>query len=188
MKPQASILIVEPSAIIVEGLRSFLSPHFNILSSVCYPTALLERITKMQPDILIINPTLLEQPCRQQIADIQQAFPQLMIAALIYQYTEPSVLQLFRAVIDIRENPSTIIALLNDTTSADTSADDDADLSDRERDVLVLVAQGKSSKEIADLLNISIHTVNTHRKNITRKTGIKSVAGLAVYAMLHNLT
>lgn len=112
----------------------------------------------------------------------------MMIAALIYQYTEPSVLQLFRAVIDIRENPSTIIALLNDTTSADTSADDDADLSDRERDVLVLVAQGKSSKEIADLLNISIHTVNTHRKNITRKTGIKSVAGLAVYAMLHNLT
>jgi DNA-binding CsgD family transcriptional regulator len=37
---------------------------------------------------------------------------------------------------------------------------------------------------VAARLNISINTVNTHRKNITRKTGIKSVAGLAVYAML----
>jgi DNA-binding CsgD family transcriptional regulator len=61
------------------------------------------------------------------------------------------------------------------------------ELSERESEVLVLVARGLSSKEIADELNISIHTVNSHRKNITHKTGIKSVAGLAVYAMLHNL-
>ncbi|MBP5515473.1 MAG: helix-turn-helix transcriptional regulator [Bacteroidales bacterium] len=61
------------------------------------------------------------------------------------------------------------------------------ELSDRETDVLVLVAKGMSSKEIADTLNISIHTVNTHRKNITHKTGIRSVAGLAVYAMINNL-
>ena len=61
------------------------------------------------------------------------------------------------------------------------------ELSERETEVLVLLAKGCSSKEIADKLNISIHTVNTHRKNITRKTGIKSVAGLAVYALLHNL-
>ena len=64
---------------------------------------------------------------------------------------------------------------------------DNYELSDRETDVLVLVAKGLSSKEIADKLNISIHTVNSHRKNITHKTGIKSVAGLAVYAMIHNL-
>ena len=40
---------------------------------------------------------------------------------------------------------------------------------------------------IADLMNISIHTVISHRKNITRKTGIKSVSGLTVYALLNNL-
>ena len=43
------------------------------------------------------------------------------------------------------------------------------------------------NKEIADLYNISIHTVITHRRNITRKTGIKTVAGLTVYALLNNL-
>ena len=61
---------------------------------------------------------------------------------------------------------------------------EDYSLSDREQEVLELVAQGLSSKEIANQLNITVNTVNTHRKSITRKTGIKSVAGLAVYAML----
>ena len=63
---------------------------------------------------------------------------------------------------------------------------EDYALSDREQEVLELVAQGMSSKEIASKLNIAVNTVNTHRKSITRKTGIKSVAGLAVYAMLKN--
>ena len=63
---------------------------------------------------------------------------------------------------------------------------EDYNLSEREMDVLELVTQGLSSKEIAARLNIAVNTVNTHRKSITRKTGIKSVAGLAVYAMLKN--
>ena len=61
---------------------------------------------------------------------------------------------------------------------------EDYALSEREQEVLELVAQGLSSKEIAERLKIAVNTVNTHRKSITRKTGIKSVAGLAVYAML----
>lgn len=61
---------------------------------------------------------------------------------------------------------------------------EDFSLSDREQEVLELVAKGLSSKEISERLNITVNTVNTHRKSITRKTGIKSVAGLAVYAML----
>ena len=61
------------------------------------------------------------------------------------------------------------------------------ELSAREREILVSVAKGKLNKEIADEYNISIYTVITHRKNITRKTGIKTVAGLTVYALLNNL-
>ena len=64
---------------------------------------------------------------------------------------------------------------------------DTDDLSPREKEILVCVAKGMLNKEIADLYNISIYTVITHRKNITRKTGIKTVAGLTVYAILNNL-
>lgn len=60
-------------------------------------------------------------------------------------------------------------------------------LTTREKEILVSVAKGLLNKEIADLHNLSIHTVITHRKNITRKTGIKTVAGLTVYALLNNL-
>ena len=61
------------------------------------------------------------------------------------------------------------------------------ELSDREKEILVSVAQGLLNKEIADKHNISINTVITHRKNITRKIGIKTVAGLTAYAILNNL-
>ena len=61
------------------------------------------------------------------------------------------------------------------------------ELSEREKEILVSVAKGLLNKEIADQYNISIHTVISHRKNITRKTGIKTVAGLTVYALLNDL-
>ncbi len=60
-------------------------------------------------------------------------------------------------------------------------------LSDREKEVLTLVAKGKMNKEIADILNISVFTVMTHRKNISKKLGINNIAGLAVYAIINGL-
>lgn len=59
------------------------------------------------------------------------------------------------------------------------------DLSPREIEVLVLVTKGFINKEIADRLGISLTTVISHRKNITEKLGIKSVAGLTIYAVMH---
>lgn len=61
------------------------------------------------------------------------------------------------------------------------------ELSAREKEILVCVAKGMLNKEIADKLCLSINTVITHRKNITRKIGIKTVAGLTVYALLNGL-
>lgn len=65
--------------------------------------------------------------------------------------------------------------------------DDPGVLSDREVDVIKAVAAGYSNKEIADQLFISINTVITHRKNITRKLGIKTISGLTVYALMNQL-
>lgn len=63
----------------------------------------------------------------------------------------------------------------------------ESELSDRELDIVREVALGNTNKEIADKLFISTHTVITHRKNITRKLGIKTVSGLTVYALLNKL-
>ena len=62
---------------------------------------------------------------------------------------------------------------------------DGNELSQREIDVLCLLAKGFTNKEIADRLFISINTVLTHRKNISAKLGIRSVSGLSVYAIMN---
>ena len=61
------------------------------------------------------------------------------------------------------------------------------ELSQREVEVLRLVAMGYINKEIADRLDISFNTVLSHRKNITAKLGIKSVSGLGVYALMNGI-
>lgn len=60
-------------------------------------------------------------------------------------------------------------------------------LSDREKEVIVCLVQGMSNKEIADKLYISVYTVMTHRRNISRKLNIHSSAGLTIYAIVNNL-
>lgn len=60
-------------------------------------------------------------------------------------------------------------------------------LSEREKEVLHLIAQEKNTKEIAKLLFISINTVETHRKNLMRKIGTKNVVGLVKYAIQQDI-
>ena len=60
-------------------------------------------------------------------------------------------------------------------------------LSPREKEIVTLVAEGYINKEIADKLGLSVFTVTTHRKNISQKLGIRSIAGLTVYAMMNGL-
>ena len=57
------------------------------------------------------------------------------------------------------------------------------DLSPREYEVLKLITKGRKTTEIADMLNVSVHTINSHRKNILKKLKLKSPAELIVYAM-----
>lgn len=79
-----------------------------------------------------------------------------------------------------------IIDIVKETfsNSRTYSENQDNELSSREVDVLKCVVLGMSNKEIADKLFISIHTVITHRKNITAKLDIKSTSGLTIYAIM----
>ncbi|HCQ29700.1 MAG TPA: hypothetical protein DIU39_05395 [Flavobacteriales bacterium] len=65
--------------------------------------------------------------------------------------------------------------------------DENAELSVRELEIIELIAKGLTNKQIADKLFLSTHTVNTHRKNIMKKLGIKNTAGIVIYAFEENL-
>ena len=60
-------------------------------------------------------------------------------------------------------------------------------LSEREKDIIICVAKGMNNKEIADYLYLSVHTVTTHRRNISNKLQIHTTAGLIIYAIANKL-
>lgn len=60
-------------------------------------------------------------------------------------------------------------------------------LTERELDIVKHIAEGNSNKQIADILCLSTHTINTHRKNIMSKLGVNNTAGLVMYAVKENL-
>ncbi len=60
-------------------------------------------------------------------------------------------------------------------------------ISDRENEIIVLIAEGLTNEHIAEQLFLSKHTVNTHRKNIMAKLGVKNTAGIVLYAVKTNL-
>lgn len=185
------VLIAEPSQVVTEGLQSMLNDcaKLEVVCTIDDIGMMEERIMVKHPDIVVINPCIL--PYTRQIPANLDLPEGCFAVGLVYQYFEPSFLRNFDAIIDIRDSkPDIISTLLNLEQIGEHkkgASDGASELTKRERDILVLVAKGLMSKEIAEQLNISIHTVISHRKNITKKTGIKSVAGLAVYAMLNNL-
>ena len=61
-------------------------------------------------------------------------------------------------------------------------------LSDREREVLQLLTEGKSNKEIAGILHVTVNTIDAHRKHISDKLGLKSIAELTKYAIAHGIS
>jgi len=96
----------------------------------------------------------------------------------------------FDSIISIFDTPQKIKIIISGFLKSviqETQEQEGEELTQREKDVLQLVALGHANKEIADKLFISIHTVISHRKNITEKLGIKSISGLTVYAILNKL-
>ena len=183
------ILIVVPSAIAAKGLEQV----FNDLGEfeVCAILRDLsgQELRSMAPDVVVVDPCLFDYASRSSVkARVAEYSDAAVIAFTISPLDEEQQRQ-YDAVIGLMDTPPAIIkkvrAALEDRT--ETPRAEGEELSQREKEILICVAKGMLNKEIADLYNISIYTVITHRKNITRKTGIKTVAGLTVYALLNNL-
>ena len=186
------IAIAEPSIMLRTGLEQLLRelPDAEVVFSTDNLNSLYARINALRPDILIVNPLLFDYVKRATIRAEFDNLPNLRIIGLITSYIESQHQRQFTGVIELNDDFQRVKSTLNQVTNTLQSEGDEPDtapLSDREKDVLVCLSKGLKNNDIADQLNISVHTVITHRKNIVRKTGIKSVAALTVYAILNNL-
>lgn len=190
MRRQINIIIIETSPIILEGLVSIL----NKLAFKCNIeyVASLEEIAltyRKSYELAIINPSFIQNSPKSFNA-LKSEFSNTKWLGLQYSFYDQKTLSLLDATITISNTPefiiNTIHKLLVDENQQVQGSTQDV-LSEREIDVLKLLATGMSNKEIADKLNISANTVITHRKNISQKTGIKSISGLTIFAVVQKL-
>lgn len=184
------ILLIEPSEIIASGFRSVVSKSadfeiVNTLSNLSYYTP-----AQAHCDIIVINPAVINYNER---FDIRSYFlsddEDICIVALTNSGYEENVMRQYDGCINIYDNTARIFQKLHTAIEeAKLSPKNELnELSTRERDILVAVAKGKTNKEIADEYNISVYTVISHRRNISRKLGINSIPGLTVYAIMNKL-
>lgn len=144
-------------------------------------------IQRSQSRLIIANPELLLQPF------INRADPQLAgytFVAIVNEKTAKQPLGQFDAIVNCAAGRAELSGTFEEVFRKQGFMDDvqsDQQLSERENEILRLVALGLTNNEIGEKLFISVHTVMTHRKNITRKLGIKTVSGLTVYAILNKL-
>lgn len=182
------IVICEESDIIASGLRIIAEGiKLSVVAHVRHQDQLFDKIRQTDAQILIINLSVLGQFRHEYLQNLNHEFPELETIALVSSYIDKKSLTQFEHVIMLNDSQNDIEALLQKVSHDKKSASSDDNLSKREKDILVAVAKGMMNKEISEKLNISIHTVISHRKNITKKTGIRSVSGLTVYALLNNL-
>jgi len=189
-KNKVNIAILEPSQIVYEGLSNLLlkSGKFFHLFRIDSFSELEKNIREEELDILIINPAQVQNK-EKEFASLRKLRPEACWVALIYSFYDQHFISLFDKSIHITDSVEKIIESidrLNDPAAPSQYLDQD-DLSEREIEVLKLVIGGMSNKEIADKLFISIHTVISHRKNISQKTGIKSQSGLTIYAISNKI-
>ncbi len=192
MKSDNKIIIVEPSPIVSAGLASYFddTKQISVVSQLDSLDRLEEKLAAYNPEMLIINPLLVSFAANEMFRKVLRDFPNVIAVALVTSYIDKTVLDYFGDVIEMNDTKQKVVSkifnLLNDNNLVQEKTES-VELSNRETDVLVALVKGMTNKEISDKLFISVHTVITHRKNIIRKTGIKSVSGLTVYALLNNL-
>ncbi len=191
--PKKSVTIIDPSLIIREGLKYLVNGMAGIgtfhLASDIDSFAL--KNEEKESDYLIVNPAYIPNPGKIRLKEEYPFLKNTRIIALVSTYINEEILNQFDTVIYIDDARHIIQQKLEKITlSANGNTAELSDLtglSDREKEILISLTKGKTNKEIADEHYISIHTVISHRKNITKKTGIRSVSGLTVYALLNKL-
>lgn len=190
MNIHCKILVIEPSAIVREGLASIIESIKTDLE-LTFIDSIDEVFQLKQAEkfkMVLINPLVLNNS-KKNLNKLLTTFNKQNLIGLISNHYEREFYENFSDNIFINDKRDSIVKTVEKhfKISSPNNSKTDNTLSERELDVLKLLAIGKANKEIAEDLFISVHTVISHRKNISNKLGVKSTAALVIYAVANNL-
>ncbi len=207
------ILIADDHAVVRAGLRALLESHdgWQVCAEALDGRDAVEKAAKQKPDIAILDigmPLLNGVEAARQIRKASQDTEILILTMhqsddLVQQVVEAGargyILKdeadrvLLAAVGALRQHKSyfsnrvSSAAEATEADSSDSSKSSRSRLTPREREILQLLAEGKSNKEVANLLGISVNTAEAHRANIMLKLDVRSLAELVVYAIRNKI-
>ena len=201
-----TILIVDDHSIMREGLKAVLSKQadFKVIGEASNGDEAVKKAVKLRPDIILMDVRMTYSGLRATM-DITQVLPEIKILILTVSDTEADLIESVKAgargyllkgmgaddlISAVRAvsnggaifTPSIATTLLDEFKSDLNKRRDEITLTERESDVLSLVASGASNKEIAHQLNVSEPTVKAHLRNILSKLHMKNRSQAAVYA------
>jgi DNA-binding NarL/FixJ family response regulator len=211
------VLICDDHIMVRQGVRMVLQsePDFELVAEAGRGEEAVSLAAQLRPDVVIMDLSLPDISGIEATQKIKEAVPDAHVIALTMHEEEPYVLEVLKAGADayivkrsaaadlvnaIRAvmqgqailDPVVTRAVVSGYVTRPTppqAADggDDLPLTPREREILILVAEGHTNAEIAKLLYISEKTVQTHRSNILDKLGIHDRTELVRYAIRHGL-
>ncbi|MFN3646168.1 MAG: response regulator [Gemmobacter sp.] len=200
------ILIVDDHPMVAQGIRALLETYddLQVVGTLCNGQEAVDRVAALDPDVILLDLNMPRLSGLSATEIILERRPDTRILILsMHDSPEYISTALRHGAMGylLKDVPTDEVKLAIDTvmrcerylcTGASTSlgpgtADGREPLTSREQEILLALAQGQSNKEVAGRFDISVRTVETHRKNIKRKLGISSTAGLTRYALEHGV-
>ena len=184
---RANFLVAIDSYVVRKGILSVLRNISGvfILNETDHPDVLRNCLKDLVADFIIISGNLYKK-----VSDLYDLDLSLFQKTILIDENKPGFPQTVPLVISLGDSKEYIVEQLNRLLIPyleEKKNTRPSILSKREKTILKYIATGYTNKEIADRLYLSLHTVNTHRKNISNKLSIRSASGLTVYAIVNNI-
>ncbi|MCW3487233.1 response regulator [Chitinophaga nivalis] len=209
---QIKLAITDDHLLVISGLKAMLAPypHISVVYESNMAATLLKALDAVHPDVLLLDIQMPEINGVELCKQVHKIHPQVKILAFTNFMESHYVKQMLRngatGYLLKNTDQQTLIhaieqvnageqfldstlktALLHEMITGQKQTGYDIILTRREKEILQLIANEHSNQEIAEMLYISLRTVETHRLNLTQKLGVKNTAGLVKAAMRRGL-
>ena len=208
---KTTVLLADDHRIVLEGLKGLLAEDFEVVGTVEDGRALLEQVRQLHPDVIVVDVAMPLLNGVDAVKQIRKSGLDTKVVFLTMHHDAMYAKEAFEAgalgFVLKHSAPSELTSAIREALKGntyispaiaqevmqlykgevDTKAGPPGTLTLRQREVMQLLAEGKSAKEIANILHISTRTVEFHKYNMMEQLGIKTSAELVHFAIKHGI-